>query len=443
MSLFSIWPNFGFAENPYSNNTLPADEVGDHLLVGRDREVDELMRRIGSDGIHPSIEGPTGVGKTSLFNVSGYRMLRRCVHEHAGTLFVPCGSAFQMTDSIDLFEERVYYEVAQSLLRHPRAFVESGLDLPNLDAINRWLNLADHRQLSLGGTIMGFGAERSTGTVPNESDGFAESGFKRIIQEELQRVFPTPAVGGVVCVLDNLEILQTSQQAREVLEQLRDRLFTIHGLRWVLCGSRGIVSRARSDRLSGVFDAPMRIGALPDDACIELIERRLRFYGSESCYPPIDPEGFDYIYQSVNRNLRDSLALAQSYSDWTYGEFVKGRLDLPTGSGKMEALKAWIEMRSDLAHQDCQGVQNRAWQFFDDLAGRGGTCRAGDWEQYGFGTQAHMSICVTALVETNLAVRATDPDNASRSLASLTSEGWLVHSHRARYELPDGFGESD
>ncbi len=36
----------------------------------------------------------------------------------------------------------------------------------------------------------------------------------------------------------------------------------------------------------------------------------------------------------------------------------------------------------------------------------------------------------------NLVIRETDPDNASRSLASITPQGWLVYSTRNRYNLP-------
>ena len=63
MNMFSIWPQFGYQENPYSNQTLPSSDAGDQLLVGRDREVADLQRKIGSGGTHPSVEGPTGVGK--------------------------------------------------------------------------------------------------------------------------------------------------------------------------------------------------------------------------------------------------------------------------------------------------------------------------------------------------------------------------------------------
>src|SRR5215217_7770311 len=64
--MFSIWPQFGFRENPYDNQGLPGDETGDHLLVGRETEVAEVQRKIASAGTHPSVEGLAGVGKTSM-----------------------------------------------------------------------------------------------------------------------------------------------------------------------------------------------------------------------------------------------------------------------------------------------------------------------------------------------------------------------------------------
>jgi len=43
---------------------------------------------------------------------------------------------------------------------------------------------------------------------------------------------------------------------------------------------------------------------------------------------------------------------------------------------------------------------------------------------------------VTALAAANLIVRETDPENASRSLTSVTPQGWLVYFHRNGYEAP-------
>jgi len=53
VSAFTIWPKFGFRENPYDNRNLQADPVGDALFVGRGGEVGELQSHIASEGTHP------------------------------------------------------------------------------------------------------------------------------------------------------------------------------------------------------------------------------------------------------------------------------------------------------------------------------------------------------------------------------------------------------
>ncbi|MFA4928601.1 MAG: AAA family ATPase, partial [Patulibacter sp.] len=266
MSLFSIWPQFGFRENPYDNDRLPGDEVGHRLLVGRDKEVAAVQRAIASDGTHPCIEGPAGIGKTSMLAVAGYRMQLASVKAEAGTLYVPVQRFFQVGESQPDFEEEVFREVAQTLIDNADAFRRSALEVPDIEQLNRWLNSP---QFSSGGAQL-FGAGASLGSEPNSSDGFTKSGFPNAVRGELQKCFPTAGAGAVVCVLDNLELLQTSQRARETLEGLRNRVFDVPGIRWVLCGSRGIVSRARSERLSGFFAAPLELGPLSDEAAIEL-----------------------------------------------------------------------------------------------------------------------------------------------------------------------------
>lgn len=432
MNLFSIWPRFGFINNPYDNNNLPGDEVGNKLLVGRDVEIDRISRRVGSGGTHPSVEGPAGVGKSSLLAVAGYRMMQQCLSAQDGTLFVPTGHFFQATESVEEFEADVYREVAQTLIRNVEAFRRVGLEVPDVSAIDKWLNDAEYR--SYQGQLSGIGGGR--GSEPNTAAGFLESGFPAAVRMELERLFPEPGAGGVICVLDNLELLQTSGQARDVLEELRDRVFNLPGLRWVLCGSRGIVSRARSQRLSGVFEVPLILGPLPVDASDDLIARRIDHYSMADCYPPVTPQSFEFLYRALNHNLRDALAYAQQFSDWLYDEYVKTDRELPPHHETDSMLQVWLAEQADRAKDEAGGVQRRQWQFFDQLAKNGGSTGASEWEAYGFTTQQQFSAAVTALVTANVVVRETDPDNASRSIATITPQGWLVFFNRNRYDLP-------
>ena len=372
MAHFSIWPQFGFRENPYDNEGLPGNEVGHQLLVGRDTEVAEIQRAIGSGGTHPSVEGAAGIGKTSLLSVAGYRMLRRSLDEESGTLYLPARSFFQATESPVEFEEEVFREVAQTMIDNADAFRRAALEVPNVSDLNKWLNSSQYRTGSA--TAAGFGG--GMGSTPNTGTGFASSGFPTIVRAELARCFPTSGAGAMICVLDNLELLQTSHQARETLEALRDPVFKTRGLRWVLCGARGIVSRARSERLSGFFAAPMKLGPLPDADAIELIRRRITIFGDQGSYAPVPPSAFEFLYRAVHFNLRDALAHAQQFADWIYSEFVATGKELPAKEERQPYLESWLTMQAEEAELGATGVQPRVWQFFDSLARDGGRCRA-------------------------------------------------------------------
>ncbi|SFP61432.1 hypothetical protein SAMN05660464_3692 [Geodermatophilus dictyosporus] len=427
---FSIWPQFGFAENPYSNLNLPGDTVGDRLLVGRDQEVGQLQRRIGSMGTHPTVEGPAGVGKSSLIGVACYRMLRECVRAKAGTLFLPVPS-MQATSSIAEFETQAFFGIAQAMIANVDAFRVAGLTVPDVARLNNWLNDPTFRQAQ--GSALGFGA--GGGAAPNTSEGFASSGFPQAVRAELDRCLPGPGAGAMVCLVDNLELLQTTSEARTTLEALRDRVFNLSGTRWVLCGSRGIVSRARSERLSGIFEAPLRVGPLTYHSSLLAVERRLEEYGSDGAYAPVPPKSFEFIYRALNRNLRDAMAYAQQFSEWLYGEYIVPMEPLPSTERRASLLATWLADLADAAHTDARGIQRRHWQFFDQLAEAGGTCRLSEWEAY-FSRQQNMSNAITALDEARLVSRSVDPDNASRSMATITPLGWLVYFHRSRYGLP-------
>ncbi|WKN48310.1 ATP-binding protein [Nocardioides sp. Arc9.136] len=427
---YTIWPQFGFRANPYNNLNLPGDEVGDRLLVGRDREVEQLQRRIGSMGTHPTVEGLAGVGKSSLIAVATYRMLRRGAASPSKNLFVPC-EPFQATMTVDQFEKQVYFGIAQTLIAHIEAFRKAGLDIPDVARLDNWLNDATFRQAT--GSIAGFGG--GGGAVPNESDGYASSGFPEAVREQLLRCFPTNDAGAVVCVVDNLELLETAGEARRTLEALRDTVFKLPGTRWVLCGSRGIVSRARSARLSGVFDAPMRVGPLSDEASLAAVERRLEEFGGPNAYAPVPPEGFEFLYGVLNRNLRDAMAYAQQFSDYVYAEYLVKDLELPTGQELQTAMENWLQDVADSAHSDARGISQRTWQFFDQLAEMGGFCRVSDWRTF-FSQSQNMSIAITDFKEVQLMEKGVDPENASRVVANLTPQGWLVYHHRKRLGLP-------
>ena len=401
-------------------------------MVGRTAEIMALQRRIGSGGSHATVEGAAGVGKSSLVAVASYRMMKSSAIAADGTLFVPADQFMQIGEDPAVFEERLYRNIAQTLIQNADAFRQAEAKIPKIGDLDNWLNSPQYRNGQAGA----FGVNAGYGSEPNTSEGFAHEGFSSAVREELRRVFPDDRAGGVICVIDNLELLKTSAAARDALEILRDRVFDLPGVRWVLCGSRGIVSRARSQRLSGFFAPPERVRPLTDAESVELIRRRIEYFGSESASPPVTPDSFQFMYQALNSNLRDALSYAQSFAEWLYGEVAPSGAPAPDAEAAHGYLEAWMTELADNAHKDAKSVQKRVWQFFDALAQGNGIARSADFEQYGFGTQQQFGSSVTSLETANLVVREVDPDDGTRKLASITPQGWLVYFHRNRYQLP-------
>ena len=85
-----IYESWGFKGSPFQTTSLPASELGEKLLVGRDKELTTLMRRIASPPKLATLEGLNGVGKTSVVNVACHKLFTQHVQSGAGPLYVPC-----------------------------------------------------------------------------------------------------------------------------------------------------------------------------------------------------------------------------------------------------------------------------------------------------------------------------------------------------------------
>ena len=428
-----MWPLFGFRANPYSQEVLAPDESGDALLAGRDQEIANLQRRIGSGGAHASVEGPIGAGKTSMINVAVYRMAKMCMQAKAKELYLPATAALQPRQDVDAFVGDLFRVLAQTLIRYQDSFKAVGLQEPKVDEIDRWLNSPQYESWSGGAQALGFGGEVGRGSEPNTGDGYTRTGFETSVRNELARVFEG-GTGGIVCILDNLEILKTSGDAKLVLDELRDRVFNIQGVRWVLCGSRGIVSRARTERLSGIIQAPVVMKALDQPSAVDAIRRRIAYYGDATAEAPVTPEGFEFLYTAMHQNLRDSMERAQNFSSWVVETVLDEGRDLPSPDDRDKLLKIWLLEQAEAAYHDARGIQPRVWQFFVQLANNGGRAGSSEYRDYNFANQQQMTSSVTALQEVNLVSRELDPENGARTINSVTALGWLVYFYAGDFE---------
>lgn len=433
-----MWECFGFRHSPYLTDPVPASKLGDQILVGRDRELKELEDRLLAFSNNPTIEGDNGVGKTSILAVLRYR-LRAAFDEGRPTgIFFPLNHIFQLdpNDSPDAFIKKVYYRIASTIVEEHDVLKKRVPSVPNVKEVKSWLGspLVNGWGVSTSTPWGGGGFTRSPSV--NTSAGFSDLGFMQTIDEWLLQLFPSNRAGGFVCIIDNLELLETTQNARNLLEALRDTLLNRRGLRWILCGARGIVrTSASSPRLEGRLSEPMEVVPISDAFVSAAIERRIGLYGlNQHATAPVGTDSFQYLYDVLYRNLRNAFKYAEEFSFWLHSTYPS------TGTRVTEdyddLFQVWLTDIADKHHNDTD-VGNRAWAVFDHLAGNKGWCSPSDFASYGFNSTAAMRTHIRALERENLVITSLNDDSDKRrKTIMMTPRGWLVRYARNGYVPP-------
>ncbi|MEZ8695071.1 hypothetical protein AB6D15_22820 [Vibrio splendidus] len=429
-----MWQELGFRDNPYSPRPIQGNDEGVELLVGRDQELKQLMLYIKSADAHPTLEGPNGVGKTSLVSVAGYKLFKE-FEDNSSPALIPIKTPFQLTsdDTLITFKQKVFLTIAQQFVLSHDILKNNGYNVPDIAQVNEWLNAPLFHLTGGGGSFVGVGMNATRATTPNATTGFSESGFIATIQSWLTECFPSNSSGGFICVIDNLELLETSSKARNLLEAIRDELLNINGLRWVLCGARGIVrSSASSPRLQGVLAEPINITPISDDSAKKALEKRIGLYTLNESNAPVEANGFAHIYQIGNRNLRNALKYCEDFSMWA---FMNNSLN-DNSSEKLALIEAWMAETADKYEQDSGNVGKRAWRVFDDLITFGGSASPSDYERFGYDTQQAMRPQLKTLEDANLIESAIDETDKRRRTIVITSRGWIVNYKRLGFKAP-------
>jgi len=240
--------------------------------------------------------------------------------------------------------------------------------------------------------------------------------------------------GGFVCVIDNLELLDTSAKARSVLEELRDGVLSFPGVKWVLCGARGIVrSVVSTPRLQGKLTDPLELAPLGPDAVTSVIKTRLNLFKVRSdAYTPVEADGFRRIYQIGNHNLRISLKYCEDFVFWCIIENNRPE----SVEDKFGLIDAWFAHVAEEALTSTQDVTARAWKLFDDMSQRPEGCSPGEFAEFGFNSGPAMQPHLRMLEQARLIDSTTDDIDRRRKTINLTTRGWIVRYHRNGYQLP-------
>lgn len=426
----SIYQDWGFTEPPFQATALPANKVGERLLVGRSKEVKRVRRRILNAPKIVTVEGANGIGKTSLVNVVAYQCFRDHIYSFEGPLYIPCRTTFQLRPEADTeeFIDLVLMEVAQVLISQREQLIERGTEPGRSKALDRWLNSPQLTSYQGGVWVVQGGASSEN----NTSQGFQRSGFRKAVAEWLQEVFPTPADGGVICVIDNLEILETSATARKLIESLRDELLIMKGLRWVLCGALGIVSGlASSPRLTGLLHRPVEVEGVSESKPHEILDARVAAYRQQGKEPylPIVPSDFELLYGLYSNNIRHLLGSSDDYCEW----IVDHEEQPETDEEKVRLFGDWLYEEAEYAAAAVKTqVKPRAWEVFHRGVEEGGAFSPSEFADYGFNSPMAMRPHVRDLETAGLVTSSRDDGDRRRRTIQVTAKGFLVNYARKK-----------
>ncbi|GCD38562.1 hypothetical protein OEIGOIKO_06378 [Streptomyces chrestomyceticus JCM 4735] len=378
--------------------------------------------------MHVVLEGPNGVGKTSLVSVATWVASEDFKRGSSQQLFLPLAEPLQIKEDAEEFVSSCYFGIARAFLDHEKILKNSGRQVPRTKDLNLWLNAPVLRTRG-GGVNSPFGGfTGSAGISANTSQGYTQAGFRAAVKKWLNDAFPDGS-GGFVGLIDNLELIDVSSDAQRVMEEIRDPVLQLPGTRWVICGARGIArSVAATPRMNGVLSDPIDISPVPDSSIPHLIEARLRHYSvGDSSSAPVSAKSFEHIYEVSHQNLRDSLSYSQDFSFEMDPEFFLNG----TPDDIEVAARAWLAELSMKYERDIR-LQPRMWRLIDDLARIGGACSPGDHQDLGFNDRTHMRKNVVDLERFGLVTSSRDEADQRRRSIEMTSKGWLVHYSRSQ-----------
>jgi hypothetical protein len=462
MSKFGLDPYaaIGLTENPFLVHALSPDERGKRLLVGRDDEVWSVAQRLHKHGKITCLDGHVGVGKTSLVNVAAFNCFQAYLSGETPQLLIPSISSFQLKKdgNVDQFCTEVFQGVAQTLLHyhtHLQDYETPNISLPHLNA---WLNSPIVGHLNgTGSAGLSIGIPEivsvslrgglNTSQQVNQSAGFAQNGFESMIKSWLNEIFTVQGNGGVVCIIDNIELLETGNAARRMLEMLRDKLFNVNGLRWVFCGANGVIhSLAASPRLTAFLSTPViNVDNIKPSSINTLIKARLQEFSTDPNKAeddlPIAIEDLEYLYRLVNFNLRDLLGLADEFCEFC----ALGAIPVRVKEKKHAKFNRWLEKATTDRYQALSSrVSQSAWAVLDIAMSKlfRGTFGTADYSSFNQNSKIPFKqdtfgkwlreLVKLGLLSKSLDEEQGDEEGFNRDVFSVTAKGALVHFARRK-----------
>ncbi len=365
----AVWQPYGLAGDPFFTAPLQMLEGathGIHLFQGDDRrdKADRIAQRVlNSDNSLSLIEGPNGIGKTSLANL--------VKHTLAGT----SGTAvYADIVNIDLDHPRPVEALAANIL-HAAMNALRGTD-PDAarEAEEAGEGLVLDELVTMRGKAFSF----------SKLFGYQTS-RPQILREARERAFAdwydalssiaasarASDIDRIVIHINNLDqaVLKDSKRTGDLFGSGRD-IFQIQGFHFLLCASEGFRLRSLKDRQNvlDILGTPTRPEPLSREDAVQVMTVRLEdlHVEGETLTPPMKPDAFADLYEVFDGELRGALeAVGQVFKEELGASGIARQLDAH------DILKIQRPIVQDLL-ADLTETQLMVLKAVKDLAGKDG-----------------------------------------------------------------------
>ena len=316
----NLWHAYNLQANPYFQDYLREGDPPVYpldLFVGRDAEVDRLLRGVGgSTSSRQCVAGPPGIGKTTL--------AQRVKEVAAGAGYVthahPVGVYAQ--DNAPQLLTRVLAYVYEALLGALGASVAEQADMEETREIVRAARVSS-RSLSIGLNLgaVSAGAEQTRSYAAPLLIDVPSTAFRLLTALERLACLEH-GKRGVLIHLNNFENLAGADdygRAADVLRDVRDFLM-LHNYHWLVVGTEEALSSTLfvHRQVQTIFPGLARLDALTNAEFRDLLAKRyrhLRRDPSKAAVPPVSAAAALAIYALYGGDLRGTLRALEEAAD--------------------------------------------------------------------------------------------------------------------------------
>lgn len=385
------WERLGFREDPFYVRPLPVAELSSDLFVGRESDRQRLHSFLSNyiSG-KTMVQGPAGVGKTSLVNVVQYELL-------TGEARFPLFEIVETPENAT--RESFLLQVISAVVSSLRyAFDHADLEGDEefraaQDAVTQTLRTGAAMGLSgglAGGLIGASLSQTTTGSTPLAPTVVTLTNLLRGLVTVAQR----RGFMGMIVPVNNLDVLPV-EAAVQFLNTIRDVCAEIEGVHWVFIGGPHLfdILESQARRVSESFSSnPISLGALDWNDVEQALERRRSVFAMNPETPlPISMDVARLVYEASGGELRFTFVrLSRTVLEFSV-RFPSERT-VPDRIA-LTLLQEWA--RGQLARHPITGREQDVLEYLIEH----GTIRSREFAAAGFNSAQHLSGLLRSLQE--------------------------------------------